>query len=30
MEALTYYFNGRKCCDLNLGPIMKTKAEEIG
>ncbi len=30
MEALTSYFNGRKCCDLNLGPMAKTKAKEIG
>jgi len=30
MEALTNYFNGRKCNELNLGPIMKTKAKEIG
>jgi len=30
MEALISYFNGRKCCDLNLGLMMKTKAKEIG
>jgi hypothetical protein len=29
MEALTSYFNGKKCCDFNLGFMMKTKAKEI-
>jgi hypothetical protein len=30
MEGLTSYFNGKKCCDLILRPITKTKAKEIG